>query len=176
MKITFTDVTSSCPYCGAVLKKKTDAWRFLLVFIFPLALFYWISDLLIARIAKPTPLPMEPLGGIAIGEEFEQCPKCGHIVRTGKTPEEKLTPAQRYTYQYRKWFRLANVLGVSAFLTLTGGFLSLIEGGISTLIKNGGMPLWGMLLNFLPVLGGIVAILVIYRKGRRACESQESDI
>ena len=65
------------------------------------------------------------MGGTAIGKEFEQCPKCGNIVRTGKTPEEKLTPAQRYTWQYRNWFRLANVLGVFAFVALFGFLIAL---------------------------------------------------
>ena len=166
MRITYTNQTSRCPYCGSVLHRKTDAWRYLLVFIFPFALAYWISDLIISRIAKPTPLPTELMGGTAIGKEFEQCPKCGNIVRTGKTPEEKLTPAQRYTWQYRNWFRLANVLGVFAFVALFGFLISL-----NNINNIGGPQILGLLLNLLPALGGIAAILVIYRKGRRACES-----
>ena len=159
MKITAVNVTVSCPYCGSVLKKKTDAWRYLLVFIFPLVFLYWISELLITRIAKPTPLPTDPMGSISVGKGFEQCPQCGHFVSTGKTPEEQLTPAQRYTYRYQKWFRLANVLGVYALFTLI--FY------IVVLLKEGGINLWGMLLNLLPASVGIAAILVIYRKGRQ---------
>lgn len=116
MKITITNVTGRCPYCGCVLQKKTDAWRFLLIFIFPLVFLYWISKLLITWIAKPTPLPTDLQGDVAVGKEFEQCPQCGLSVRTGKTPVEKLTPVQRYTYRYQKWFRLANILGVYVFL------------------------------------------------------------
>ena len=168
MRITITNETGRCPYCGTVLHRKTDAWRFLLIFIFPFALAYWISKLIIWKIAKPTPLPTEPMGGTAIGKEFEQCPKCGNTVRTGKTSEEKLTPAQRYTWRYRNWFRLANVLGASVFVSL---FAFLF-----TLNSIGGPQILGLLLNLLPALGGIAAILVIYQKGRQACESGEKDI
>lgn len=145
MKYTITTTTSTCPYCGRVISRKTSGAFTPILSIFAIFFLPFFIMFLIMFIALKSPYVP------SVGPKTEPCPHCNLPIKTGYLAVEELTPREAFIYRFRWWLYSCYALSEVSVLILAYIFIAQIP-----IVSLAG---FGALLCFL----GAVAIAITYR-------------
>lgn len=119
IRYTVTTVTTKCPLCGEVIKKRTygvfaPILSCLFIFFFPIAIFY----LLVRFLGFGNPdIPK-------IGPKLKNCPKCYLSIPSGNFSIDELSEKMLLNYRFRVWFYIGYALSVVSSACMLHVFLN----------------------------------------------------